>query len=137
MIMNWFFYENWIIQILILKTKPKCSNNSNSLTQVKAKIFMLRVSSQLSQEQLHFSKMSRLTPEKKVSRLIQHNNKQLLDSLIQLLELMDSKQGKLQKVWRTEPKVLKHILSQSIKNLKRMNLIENKPGIFFSIKCKS
>jgi hypothetical protein len=78
----------------LIKTKPKCSNNSSSLTQVKYKIFMLRVSNQQSQVLLQHKRMQTQL-EKKVRIITQPNNK--MHNLIQLQVLMD-KLDKLQKV---------------------------------------
>ena len=80
----------------LIKTKPKCSNNSNSLTQVKSKIFMLRVSNQLSQVQ-HQLKQTEQQLEKKVKLMQQVNNKMQQDNNQQQQLLMDSKMVKSQK----------------------------------------
>jgi len=120
----------------LIKTKPKCSNNSSSLTQVKYKIFMLRVSNQLSQVLLRHKQME--TPlEKKVRIQTQLNNKTQVNNSLMLQQVPMDKLDKLPKVWKTELKVPRHTLNQSIKNLKKMNLIENRLGIFFNIKCRS
>ena len=81
----------------LIKTKPKCSNNSSSLTQVNYKIFMLRVSNLPSQVLLQHKRMQTLL-EKKVRIQTQPNNKmQDSNNLMQLQVLMD-KLDKLQKV---------------------------------------
>lgn len=81
----------------LIKTKPKCSNNSSSLTQVKYKIFMLRVSNQLSQVLLRHKQME--TPlEKKVRIQTQLNNKTQVNNSLMLQQVPMDKLDKLPKV---------------------------------------
>ena len=97
---------------------------------------MHQASNQPSQVLLQYKQME-TQPAKKARIQEQLNNKTQGSNNLMLQQVPMDKLVRLQKAWKTELKVPRPTSNQSIKNLKKMNQIENKPGIFFNIKCRS